>query len=113
MARHNFEETRLLRIFAVTASQRAPFSVHREKHGTATLGPRADWDEWTVFATTNPLDANHLGSEVGQQCRAKRPCDVTPEIEHANAFEHAGQLPLLPLPQFDIYQVADNPSPIG
>jgi hypothetical protein len=87
--------------------------VHRQKHGTATDWPGADRDERAVFAAAPPFDANYLGSEIGQQCRAKRPCDVAPEIEHANAFEHAGQLPLLPFPPIRNYQAADNPSPVG
>jgi hypothetical protein len=42
------------------------------------------------------FDADHLGAEIGQECGAKRSCDVPPEIQHANPFEHSGQWRLLP-----------------
>ena len=73
-------------------------AIHRQEHGTAALRPGADGDELAVFATTNPFDVDHLGTEIGQKCRTERAGNVTPEIEHANAFEDARQLPLLPLP---------------
>jgi hypothetical protein len=65
--------------------------VHRPKHGTAALGAGADRDEGTILATAQPLDADYLGAKVGQECRAERAGDITPEIEHADAFEHTGQ----------------------
>ena len=55
-----------------------------------------DRDERAILAAAQPLDADHLGAEIGQECRAERACDVTPEIEHANAFQHTGQWRLLP-----------------
>src|SRR5215471_19613617 len=57
-------------------------AVHREKHRTATLWPGADRDEWSVFATTDPLDANHLGAKVSQQRGTKGSSDITPKIEN-------------------------------
>ena len=71
-------------------------AVHRQKHRAPALGPGADRDEGAILAAAQPLDADHLGAEIGQECRAERACDVTPEIQHANAFEHTGQWRLLP-----------------
>ena len=71
-----------------------PFN--RQEHRTAARGPGTDRDEGAILAAAEPLDANHVGPEVGQECGAERACDVSPEIEDANAFQHTGQCRLLP-----------------
>ena len=48
-----------------------------------------------VLAAAHPLDADHLGAEIAEQRGAKRPGDVAPEIEDANAVEHTGHRNLL------------------
>jgi hypothetical protein len=41
------------------------------------------------FAALQLLDPDHLGAEVTQQGAAKRPGDVSAEIEDAYSFQHA------------------------
>src|SRR6202040_671336 len=76
-------------------------AVHREKHRAAAGerlggGSGADRDHAAILAAADPLDADHLGTEIAQQCGAERSRDVAPEIEDANAFEHTSHA-FLPL----------------
>ena len=64
-------------------------AVHRQEHRTTASGASADRDVSAVLAALDPLDADHLGAEIAQQCGAKRPRDVAAEIEHADPIEYA------------------------
>src|SRR6266851_2712061 len=65
-------------------------AVHREEHRAAALGSSANRDEGAVLAAADPLDADHLGTEIAQQRGAERPRDIAAEIEDANPVEHTG-----------------------
>ena len=56
------------------------------------LRPGADRDQAAVLAAADPLDADHLGAEVAEQCGAERPGDVAPEIENPQPVQHARHL---------------------
>src|SRR6185436_4381812 len=62
-------------------------AAHLEEHRAfAALGHRR---HPAVFAALQLLDPDHLGAEVTQQGAAKRPGDVSAEIEDAYSFQHA------------------------
>jgi hypothetical protein len=62
-------------------------------------GPRPDRDHAAILAA-DPLDPDHFGAEIAEQCGAERACYVAPEIEDANAVQHTSHA-FLPTKPFD------------
>ena len=65
-------------------------AVHRKKHRAAAIRSGPDRDKAAILAAADPLDADHFGPEIAEQCRAVRPRDIASEIEDSNAVEHTG-----------------------
>jgi hypothetical protein len=65
-------------------------AVHLHEPGpVAALGDRA---RVAVLAAVDLLDADHLGSEVGQHRGAERSRDVAAEVDHPYPVEHHGHI---------------------
>src|SRR5262249_58083430 len=62
---------------------RALVTVHHQEHrARAVVGDRR---HPAILAAAGALDADHVGTEVGQERRAVRSGDVAPEVENADS----------------------------
>ena len=85
VATRRFED---LGAVARTRIQRHAAFVAAPLHETGTIAAFGNRSRPAVFAAIDLFDADHVGTEIGEQRRAERAGNVAAEIENANAFEH-------------------------